>query len=132
MDLSAKLNTVWASSGICLKEELQELIFPGGISYDRKAEREGLPAVIAGRGLKTSNVRSLSSLAFLFPAFMRANSQHSENKNAPACCGGHYLFCGERGIRTLGTVAHTTVFETVPFNHSGISPKRGCNLNDFG
>jgi len=41
--LNAKLNAVWASSGICLKEELQELIFPGGISYDRKAEREGLP-----------------------------------------------------------------------------------------
>lgn len=31
---------------------------------------------------------------------------------------------GERGIRTLGTVAHTTVFETVPFDRSGISPKR--------
>ena len=29
---------------------------------------------------------------------------------------------GETGIRTLGTVARTTVFETVPFNHSGISP----------
>jgi hypothetical protein len=31
---------------------------------------------------------------------------------------------GERGIRTLGTVARTTVFETVPFDRSGISPKR--------
>ena len=31
-------------------------------------------------------------------------------------------FSGETGIRTLGTVARTTVFETVPFNHSGISP----------
>ena len=29
---------------------------------------------------------------------------------------------GERGIRTLGTVARTTVFETAPFNRSGISP----------
>jgi hypothetical protein len=29
---------------------------------------------------------------------------------------------GERGIRTLVTVARKTVFETVPFNHSGISP----------
>jgi hypothetical protein len=28
---------------------------------------------------------------------------------------------GERGIRTLGAVTRTTVFETVPFNHSGIS-----------
>ena len=30
---------------------------------------------------------------------------------------------GERGIRTLGIVTHTTVFETVPLNHSGISPR---------
>ena len=29
---------------------------------------------------------------------------------------------GEGGIRTLGTVAHTTVFETVPFDRSGTSP----------
>lgn len=30
---------------------------------------------------------------------------------------------GEREIRTLGTVAGSTVFKTVPFNHSGTSPK---------
>ena len=29
---------------------------------------------------------------------------------------------GEGGIRTLGAVSRTTVFETVPFNHSGTSP----------
>jgi hypothetical protein len=34
---------------------------------------------------------------------------------------------GERGIRTLGTVARTTVFETVPFDRSGISPGNGEN-----
>jgi hypothetical protein len=32
-------------------------------------------------------------------------------------------FSGEGGIRTLGTVARTTVFETVPFDRSGTSPK---------
>jgi hypothetical protein len=30
--------------------------------------------------------------------------------------------CGERGIRTPGTRKGTTVFETVPIDHSGISP----------
>jgi len=30
---------------------------------------------------------------------------------------------GEIGIRTLGTLARTTVFETAPFDHSGISPR---------
>ena len=29
---------------------------------------------------------------------------------------------GGAGIRTLGGVAPTTIFETVPFNHSGTSP----------
>ena len=29
---------------------------------------------------------------------------------------------GERGIRTLGEVAPTTIFETVAFDHSAISP----------
>ena len=31
---------------------------------------------------------------------------------------------GERGIRTLGTVARTTVFETVTIDRSAISPGR--------
>lgn len=35
---------------------------------------------------------------------------------------GTLLICGEKGIRTLGTRESTTVFETAPFNRSGISP----------
>ena len=30
---------------------------------------------------------------------------------------------GEGGIRTLGTLASSTVFETAPFDHSGTSPQ---------
>ena len=30
---------------------------------------------------------------------------------------------GETGIRTLGTLAGSTVFETAPFDHSGTSPQ---------
>src|SRR5262249_56160550 len=37
------------------------------------------------------------------------------------------VFGGEGGIRTLGTVTRTTVFETVPIDHSGTSPRR-CPL----
>ena len=33
------------------------------------------------------------------------------------------LVCGKTGIRTLGTRKGTTVFETVPIDHSGIFPK---------
>ena len=36
---------------------------------------------------------------------------------APVCTD-----CGEKGIRTLGTQKRSTVFETAPFDHSGISP----------
>ncbi len=32
------------------------------------------------------------------------------------------LYCGKTGIRTLGTRKGTTVFETVPIDHSGIFP----------
>ena len=52
------------------------------------------------------------------------------------CCGRgggkdsqqlNLLWCervngGEGGIRTHGTIASTTVFETAPFDHSGTSP----------
>ncbi len=39
---------------------------------------------------------------------------------------------GEGGIRTHGTVARTTVFETVPFNHSGTSPRHTSNVVSSG
>jgi hypothetical protein len=32
---------------------------------------------------------------------------------------------GEGGIRTLGTLTRSTVFETAPFDHSGTSPQSG-------
>ena len=34
----------------------------------------------------------------------------------------HFVHCGEIGIRTLETREGLTVFKTVPFDHSGISP----------
>ena len=37
------------------------------------------------------------------------------------------IFGGEAGIRTLGGVTPTTVFETVPFNRSGTSPHRAID-----
>jgi len=40
----------------------------------------------------------------------------------PALTSIHGHPSGEAGIRTLGTLARTTVFETAPFNHSGTSP----------
>jgi hypothetical protein len=42
--------------------------------------------------------------------------------NENATISGTCFICGEGGIRTLDTVTRITVFETVPFNHSGTSP----------
>jgi hypothetical protein len=37
---------------------------------------------------------------------------------------------GETGIRTLGTLAGSTVFETATFDHSATSPRRGlCSVD---
>lgn len=33
------------------------------------------------------------------------------------------IYGGETGIRTLGRLAPSTVFETAPFDHSGTSPQ---------
>lgn len=44
----------------------------------------------------------------------------------------HLRLCGgEGGIRTLGTIARTTVFETAPFDRSGTSPW-GCVIGVLG
>ncbi len=36
LSLSSKLNTVWTSGGITMKEDFQKLLFPGGIFYNSK------------------------------------------------------------------------------------------------
>ena len=40
--------------------------------------------------------------------------------------------CGERGIRTPGTVARTPHFECGPIDHSGISPDVSRNRKPLG
>src|SRR5689334_23710328 len=52
------------------------------------------------------------------PEFEKCSSQKAKPTYAKASVGAG----GKRGIRTLGTVARTTVFETVPFDRSGIFP----------
>ena len=43
-------------------------------------------------------------------------------KTIDPAVAGSAMCCGEIGIRTLGPVTRTTVFETAPIDHSGISP----------
>lgn len=47
-----------------------------------------------------------------------------KEQKSPVKQGLSVLYGGEPGIRTLGTLAGTTDFESVPFDHSGNSPSR--------
>jgi hypothetical protein len=64
----------------------------------------------------------------LFGAFLAGRdsniifSMKARGENKKRACSDA-LFSGEGGIRTLGGPKPTTVFETVPFNHSGTSPR---------
>ena len=59
---------------------------------------------------------------FLFlPARLQAKlALTTKNKKAPV--RRLFSLCGEKGIRTPGPVARTTVFKTAAFDHSAISP----------
>jgi hypothetical protein len=50
-----------------------------------------------------------------------SNLRRAKTENT--CYINNLIAGGEGGIRTHGTVTRTTVFETVPFDHSGTSPK---------
>ena len=80
------------------------------------------------------------SLPFLFCASGPSKlGRSAPNKNARQSRGIH-LFGGEGGIRTPGTVARTTVFETATIDRSATSPKgltmrivgRGAKIMDLG
>ena len=70
------------------------------------AERQGVFVRFAPKALRDNEPSRV-----LIPSFRK--------KKQP--CG--LLFCGKTGIRTLGTRKGTTVFETVPIDHSGIFPR---------
>ena len=68
--------------------------------------------------------KKLAMLRFIFVSETSCECKHSvkflKTKRVKHC---FTLFCcGEKGIRTPGTRKSTTVFETAPFDHSGISP----------
>ena len=57
-----------------------------------------------------------------FTAHGDVGSNGRSTKKAPVSACLHKGIGGEGGIRTHGTRKRTTVFETVPFDHSGTSP----------
>ena len=80
--------------------------------------------VLMGIALERSKIAEelLTSMGKLFggaPGGLAVSVVHAVLSYTSLGSGG-----GERGIRTLGTFARTTVFETVTFNHSVNSPKQ--------
>lgn len=105
IDLSAKLSTVWASSGISQKEALQKLIFPKGISYDRK-----------------KGAFRTEEMNFIF-ALIEANSWDSEgNKKRTAALVERLSHSAEREGFEPPEVLPSTVFKTAAIDRSAISP----------
>ena len=67
-----------------------------------------------------------------FGTFGSSRARHTGSVRTPCFIHSKILphftgLCGEKGIRTPGALAGTTVFETAPFDHSGTSP-RGFGL----
>ena len=58
-----------------------------------------------------------------FLGLLREQSERPEARSSDFLSEAEVTFGGESGIRTHGAVARTTVFETVQFNHSCISPQ---------
>ncbi len=72
--------------------------------------------------------RSISLIYCFLPLLKLAYTFTQYQFSAPLFAPPFYKWlilskgCGKRGIRTLGTRKSTTVFETVPIDHSGIFP----------
>ena|SRR6185312_6883527 len=74
------------------------------------------------------------SLPFLFLRLCRSKLRNAPIQKCPGKTGDIHLISGEGGIRTLGTVARTTVFETATIDRSATSPEgtRGPGLGPAG
>ena len=66
--------------------------------------------------------RSVSVFAMSNCLCIIANALKTKTKKAVILSLDCPLFSGEAGIRTLGPASWSTVFETAPIDHSGISP----------
>ena len=81
--------------------------------------RQGGANIHAARSVPGKETPSARRIPELSRTFARQPIQVRQvNRFRPRRSGG------ETGIRTLGGLAPTTVFETAPFDHSGTSPRR--------
>ena len=91
------------------------------------------PTALRGERHIASKWPRLASLARVFLFVPLTSKLDGLQTKSPAYFRrrGHLKLCGGGGIRTLGTLAGTTVFETAPFDRSGTPPSLGvCNPNN--
>ncbi len=109
------LAVVWSSGTIKVKESLQKLIFPEGIVFDRKID-----------GFRTPKVNSI------FSAIVELAGNTEDNKKGTNHSYDDLSPAAERqGFEPWVPRSGTTVFETAPLNHSGISPYISLKRNQY-
>ena len=93
----------------------------------RRCNFQGISAVtqILTQTDATAHSRAVASVTISCAAqyeLQGSRPQLSIQKKKPQVLRLAASFCGKAGIRTLGTRKGTTVFETVPIDHSGTFP----------
>ena len=127
MLLKNELYSCTVAGGLATKRETCLAAFPFLFSCllnaSINAEKGIVDPCAAAGDLATKRETCSAAFPFLFsaPSFECKHSTKAENKKSEAKL--HSFCCGEKGIRTPGTRKSTTVFETAPFDHSGISPR---------
>ena len=81
--------------------------------------------------LRKSHVGLRPTHFFVYKPLRKQSSRGTYIRKKPNLKLGFCLCCGERGIRTPGTVTRTPHFECGPIDHSGISPICSDSFSPF-
>lgn len=106
-ELSRKLAEIWTSGGFEIKTRLQKLVFPEGMSYDKKTDSLLTPKI--NEALFEIARHTGDS------AIMKEGLSITQNRKSP--------FAEREGFEPP-ELLHSTVFKTAAIDHSAISPLR--------
>ncbi len=104
LGLLSDMRYVYTQSDTLDKREFVNLVFDNNLYY-----QDGIYRTPTMMRIFTSNALKMKEKGYLVYEKKEGFSDKTPSS-------------GERGIRTLGTVTCSTVFETAPFDHSGTSP----------
>ncbi len=134
VSFSAKLNTVWTSSNVSIKERMQNLIFPKGIFYDRKKQSFRTDEVnfifsLLSSGSIGCEVEKKGLSAFcehLAPLAEREGFEPSVHFKGVRRFSKPFLSATQASLQTLEGVAKIGYYLKVPNQKKGLALK----LND--